>query len=277
MRWPCAFVAKAVLDLPTTGMLIERLAVDADAAPAVRLQCAGAVPNEATFSRAFAGLAEREVPQRVHETLIKRTLGTQLVGHISRDATAIEAREKPARREKPQDDKAKRKPGRPKKGEVVPPKEPRRLERQSSMSLAEMLADLPTCCSVGTKRNAKGHTTSWIGYKLHIDTADGEIPRSLHPDRGLGARQSGGAAAGNPHGGPRHQSLRPDGQCLRCARIAAYSRALAACADHRSQDAARREGRGRGGRPAPSERRAACWRRMCATASAAPPSASMPT
>ena len=43
------------------------------------------------------------------------------------------------------------------------------------MTLAEMLADF-NCCDVGTKRNAKGHTTSWIGYKLHIDTADGDVP-----------------------------------------------------------------------------------------------------
>ena len=28
------------------------------------------------------------------------------------------------------------------------------------------------------KRNAKGHTTSWIGYKLHVDTADGGVPIS---------------------------------------------------------------------------------------------------
>jgi hypothetical protein len=47
---------------------------------------------------------------------------------------------------------------------VVEKKEPRRLERQADMSLAEMLSDLPTHCAVGTKRNAKGHTTSWIGY-----------------------------------------------------------------------------------------------------------------
>ena len=39
-----------------------------------------------------------------------------------------------------------------------------------------MLADLPRACDVGSKRNAKGHTTSWIGYKLHVDTADGGIP-----------------------------------------------------------------------------------------------------
>ena len=62
--------------------------------------------------------------------------------------------------------------GRPKKGEVVEKKEPRRIERQAAMSLAEMLADLPTHCAVGTKRNAKGHTISWIGYKLHLDIAD---------------------------------------------------------------------------------------------------------
>ena len=41
-----------------------------------------------------------------------------------------------------------------------------------------MLADLPTACSTGIKRNAKGHNVSWIGYKLHIDTADGDIPIS---------------------------------------------------------------------------------------------------
>ena len=49
---------------------------------------------------------------------------------------------------------------------------------QLTMSLPQMLADLPRACDVGTKRNAKGHTTSWIGYKLHVDTADGGIPIS---------------------------------------------------------------------------------------------------
>jgi hypothetical protein len=41
-----------------------------------------------------------------------------------------------------------------------------------------MLADLPTRCTTGAKLNAKGHMTSWIGYKLHIDVADGDIPIS---------------------------------------------------------------------------------------------------
>ena len=43
-----------------------------------------------------------------------------------------------------------------------------------------MLADLPRACDVGAKRNAKGHITSWIGYKLHVDTA--EHPHQLHHD-----------------------------------------------------------------------------------------------
>ncbi len=46
------------------------------------------------------------------------------------------------------------------------------------MTLAAMLDDLPRQCDVGTKRNAKRHQESWIGYKLHIDSADGGIPIS---------------------------------------------------------------------------------------------------
>ncbi len=64
----------------------------------------------------------------------------------------------------------------------MPEKEPRRLERQVGQTLPQMLADLPTRCSIGTKRNAKGHTTSWIGYKLHIDTARRRHPDLVHSD-----------------------------------------------------------------------------------------------
>ena len=122
--------------------------------------------------------AQSRLPARVHEALIIRTLGGQLVGHISRDATAIEAREMPVRTQTPELAEPKRKRGRPKKGEVVPAKKPRRIETQMGQTLAQMLADLPIVCTIGTKRNAKGHSTSWIGYKLHIDTADGDIPVS---------------------------------------------------------------------------------------------------
>jgi len=41
-----------------------------------------------------------------------------------------------------------------------------------------MLADLPTACDVGSKKNSKGYKETWIGYKLHLDVACGQIPVS---------------------------------------------------------------------------------------------------
>ena len=171
-----AFIAKAVLNLATTAALIERLEVDATLRRLCGWERGSHVPEEWTFSRANAEFADMGLAERAHAALIERTLGDHLVGHISRDATAIEARETPVKRENPLADAPKRKRGRPRKGEVVPPKAPRRIERQMGQTLPEMLSDLPTACDVGTKRNAKGYKTSWTGYKLHIDTADGDIP-----------------------------------------------------------------------------------------------------
>ena len=167
-----AFLAKAVFDVPTTRALIERLQIDVPLRRLCGWTRAGAVPSEATFSRAFAAFAASGLPERLHAALVAKTLGRRLVGHISRDATAIPARE----RATPKPPPPKRKRGRPRKGEERPPR--RRLERQQAMTLAEMLADLPRACDVGTKRNAKGYKESWTGYKLHIDAADGGVPVS---------------------------------------------------------------------------------------------------
>jgi hypothetical protein len=91
------FVAKAVLGLSTTVALIERLSIDR----ALRRICGFSrwkkLPDEATFSRAFAGFAESRLAERVHEAVVKAHLGSGLIGHVSRDGTAIEARERPAR------------------------------------------------------------------------------------------------------------------------------------------------------------------------------------
>lgn len=38
-----------------------------------------------------------------------------------------------------------------------------------------MLADLPAGCDVGSKTNSKGFKETWIGYKLHIDIACGQV------------------------------------------------------------------------------------------------------
>jgi len=172
-----AFVAKMVFDMATTRLLLDRLDTD----PTVRRLCGWErreeVPSESTFSRAFAEFAERRLPERVHQALIEKTLGKPIVGHISRDSTAINAREKPEKKTIPAE-KTPKKRGRPRKGEERP-KKLTRLERQAAgQPISEMIVELPKACNVGSKRNSKGHTTSWIGYKLHIDAADGGIPVS---------------------------------------------------------------------------------------------------
>jgi len=173
-----AFLAKTVLQIPTNVLLVERLRSDKSLRQLCGFLRSGEVPSEATFSRAFAEFADSQLPSRVHAALIKATLGDHLVGHISRDSTAIEAREKPVVTAKPPP-KEKKKKGRPRKGEEKTAKEPGRIELQlKATTLAEMLTILPIYCGVGTKRNANGHQTTWIGYKLHIDTADGGVPVS---------------------------------------------------------------------------------------------------
>jgi hypothetical protein len=174
-----AFVAKAVYNMSHTRQLLDRLHNDASLRRICGWESRREIPHESQFSRAFASFAASQLPQRLHAALIEATQKERLVGHISRDSTEIEAREKPqctpvaAAPAKP-----KRKRGRPRKGEQPAPPEPTRLERQTKMTLEEMLDNLPKACNVGTKKNSKGYKESWIGYKLHIDAADGQIPIS---------------------------------------------------------------------------------------------------
>jgi hypothetical protein len=180
-----AFVAKAVLGIPTTTALIERLAVDKPLRHILGWERRSQVPSEATFSRAFAEFAQGDLPARMHAALIERSLGGRIVGVIARDATEIEAREKPAAKEAndnkdgpppPAAARLPRKRGRPRKDEQRPKPEPTRLERQTLQTVDQMLAELPTACNVGSKKNSKGYKETWIGYKLHIDVACGQIP-----------------------------------------------------------------------------------------------------
>jgi len=173
-----AFVAKAVYNLPTTEMLLDQLKSDITLRRICGWEKKQDIPSRATFSRAFAEFAESQLAERIHAAIIDTHLGNQLIGHICRDSTAITAREKPEKKAVKAEATPPKKRGRPKKGEERI-KEPTRLEKQSAgMSLTEMKDDLPTACNVGTKRNSKGYKTSWIGYKLHIDAADGGIPVS---------------------------------------------------------------------------------------------------
>ncbi len=170
-----AFIAKAVYNMATTEILLDRLESDIKLRRICGWEQKRDLPSKATFSRAFAEFSEYELTQKAHAQIIDGYLGEQLIGHISRDSTSIHAREKPEKKEEAEKQPP-RKRGRPKKGEERT-KEPTRIEKQfSGMSISAMKSDLPTACNVGTKRNSKGYKTSWTGYKLHIDAADNGIP-----------------------------------------------------------------------------------------------------
>ena len=186
-----AFVAKAVYNMSTTRQLLERLPADEALRRICGWETLGEIPHESKFSRAFADFAESQLPQRLHEALIEETQKDRVIGHISRDSTEIEAREKPAPKpvapvaasgapvadSEPEALVAAGKKKGKKKDEASEP-ELTRLERQAGMTLAELLADLPQECNVGSKKNSKGYKETWIGYKLHLDVADGQIPVS---------------------------------------------------------------------------------------------------
>jgi hypothetical protein len=166
------------MNLPTTVMLLDRLDVDAQLRRICGWERRREIPDASTFSRAFEDFSTTHLLEKVHAVLVSRDGDAPLVGHISRDSTEIEAREKPAPKKKQSVEEPNRKRGRPKKGETVLAKISRLEQQSSGMTLSEMLADLPTGCDVGAKLNSKGHMETWIGYKLHIDTADGGIPIS---------------------------------------------------------------------------------------------------
>jgi len=69
-----ALVAKTVYNMPTTRALLDRLEADS----ALRRICGwerkNDVPDEWTFSRAFAEFSKSQLPERVHAAFIKKVM-----------------------------------------------------------------------------------------------------------------------------------------------------------------------------------------------------------
>jgi hypothetical protein len=173
-----AFLAKAIFNIPHTRALLDRLQHDRCLLRLCGWENVAQVPDETVFSRAFADFAAGEFAQRVHEALIRRTQSKRVVGHIVRDATAIEAPEKPAPRPTVEEPRPRRRHR--KSGTTKEPEQMTRIERQcfSGMTLEQMVEELPRVCNIGCKPNSRGMKESWVGYKLHMDVADAQIPIS---------------------------------------------------------------------------------------------------
>jgi transposase len=174
-----AFIAKAVYNLPTTKLLVDTLRAEPNLRRLCGFERLEQVYSESTFSRAFDEFATSGLLERVHEALVAQHLGEELIGHISRDSTEVEAREKAPPKPKPEpapEPEPRRGRGRPRKGTEPPPKPPTRLEQQLTQTAEEAFAELPTACSWGAKRDAKGCLHFWKGYKTHLDVMDAGLP-----------------------------------------------------------------------------------------------------
>lgn len=172
-----SFVVKAVLKLKHTSSLRNHLLSSHN----LRLICGfgrrNDVPSESTFSRAFAEFTEHKLGTIVHDALVNEHLCSELLGHVSRDSTAVVGREKPAKKIKGTANPSTNTADAPKPAKK--PVEPSRLPKQRVLSAEEAVALLPTACDRGVKKNAKGFLETWYGYKLHLDVNDCGLPLSL--------------------------------------------------------------------------------------------------
>jgi hypothetical protein len=198
-----AFIAKAVLNLPTTRDLMGRLRVDEPLRTFCGWASVGALPHESKFSRAFAEFAATELVQQLHAAVIEATQRERLIGHIARDSTAIPVRERYPETAEQKKEKARRRKEKKKEAETGKSRNRKqavataggkrekgrhkrakaadrgtRMQRQRHQKLDVMLQDLPCQCDMGAKKNSQGNDQYWRGFKLHLDVADGQLPIS---------------------------------------------------------------------------------------------------
>jgi len=82
------------------------------------------VPSASTFSRAFADFSSLSLGEKIHQFVVKKYVGAQIILHFNRDSTELDAHKKVVKIEAPTEPKEEVKPkykrGRPKKGEERP-------------------------------------------------------------------------------------------------------------------------------------------------------------
>jgi transposase len=166
-------LAKHYFGIERTKQLIQRLKAD----PNLRLLCGfEKVPGKSSFSRYFAELAESTIMNETLDAMVAQAHKGTVVYHVSRDSTAIAAREKVVK--KTVEKKEKKRRGRPKKGEIRLEMPEKRIEKQIHETPEASLKEIDTACSYGCKKNSQGNIHFWHGYKLHLDISDCGFPLS---------------------------------------------------------------------------------------------------
>ena len=167
------FLMKHVWNFPTSKDALAAVRHS----PAMRRLCgwesAGDIPSESTISRTFESFAADGIVQKLFNDFVTKVTSNRIIIHRSIDSTEIDVREKAAdeqTKEAAASDKAIR-------AQIDANTEDfNALHLQCERDAEINISLLPTCCDWGCKRNSKGKTQYWRGYKLHIAVADGDFP-----------------------------------------------------------------------------------------------------
>lgn len=169
-----SYIAKIVFKLPHSKQLIQYLKQDEQLRAICGWQSIKDIPSESKFSRAFKEFANNSLPDRVHKALIKEAYRDEILGHVVKDSTPLEVREKHVTKSDAKDRKKLRdreRMRRKRKGGLNS-----REKQLQAESLEEMLEGIPIHCDMGMKKSAQGYTEIWKGYKLHVAVDDNCIP-----------------------------------------------------------------------------------------------------
>lgn len=172
-----AFIAKIVFKFTYTKQLVEYLKVDKQLRAICGLDVYRKVPSESKFSRAFKEFAKSSLPDKVHQVLIKGVYKDQIIGHVVKDSTPLEVREKHVKKDNSVNRntlKSRKRRKRLKSTELN-----RREKQLQETDLNTLIEDLPKLCDKGMKKSAQGYTTIWKGYKLHAAVDDHCIPLAV--------------------------------------------------------------------------------------------------
>ena len=164
-----AFIAKIVFKVTYTKQLVKYLNIDKQLKIICGWDTISKIPSESKFSRAFNEFATSSLPEIVHQALIKNVYKERIVGHVVKDSTPIEVREKHLKKDTAKNRNklkvAKKKAK--KSGELN-----RRQKQLKEVNLDKMIHGLPKHCDKGMKKSAQGYTMIWKGYKLHAAVDD---------------------------------------------------------------------------------------------------------
>lgn len=166
-----SYIAKIVFKLPYTKQLVEYLKLDEQLRFICGWQSIKDIPSESKFSRTFKEFSKTSLPERVHTSLIKEIYKDEIVGHVVKDSTPIEVREKAFKKKESAKDRKKSKDR--ERMKLKRSGKPNRRQNQLKQEKVDiMLEELPKQCDKGLKKSSQGYTMIWKGYKLHTAVDD---------------------------------------------------------------------------------------------------------